>query len=319
MEISTDCDAGGRIGVRAAEAVRRAARVPAGGVVAAARGREGEEGARVGVVDREAPARARLRVVRVVLRAHVDGVGAVGGEARRCEAVRPVAAGERRGLEDLAAAGERGAVPVVAGALADGDLDRLHAGGRVGVRAAEAVRGATRVPSRVRVVAARGREGEERARVRRVVGEGPARGRLDVGGVVGRAHADGVAAVGREARRRERVRPVAGGEGGRVPDLARAREGAGAPVVARALADRDLDRRDAGGCVRVRAAEADVRSPRSSRRCCRRRPRRGRSSSSSGRPCRPSRCSSRPSRPCCRRRRSRARRRCGCRRLRGLA
>ena len=85
--------AGACVGVRAAAPARRAAGVPAGGRVARARRREREERARVGVVDRERPRRPALRVARVVGRADVDDVLAVGREARRREGVGPVAPG----------------------------------------------------------------------------------------------------------------------------------------------------------------------------------------------------------------------------------
>ena len=216
-----------------------------------------KQGARVDVVDREAAARPRLGVIRVVLRADVDGVGAVRGEARCREGVRPVAACERRGLEDLAAAAERRSVPVVARALADRDLDGLDAGGRIRVRAAEAVGGAPGIPVHVLIGGARGREREERARVRRVVREAPARRRLSVRRVVRCLDADRVGAVRGEARRREGVRPAAACERRGLEDLAAAAERRSVPVVARALADGDLHLLHARRCVGVRAAEAD--------------------------------------------------------------
>ena len=148
--------------------------------------------------------------------------------------------------------------------------------------------------------------------------ERAARGRLDEIDVVGRAHADRVGAVGREARGGEGVGPVPAGKGCRVPDLAARAERAGAPVVARALADRDLDLLDARRRVGVRAAEAvRARSPRSSRTCCSWRPSWGSSPSRTARSCRPSTCSSPPKRPCFRPGRSRARGRCGSRRRAG--
>src|SRR6185503_17337667 len=115
---------------------------------------------------------------------------------------------------------------------ADGDLDGLDPRRRVGVRAAKADGGAPGVPRGVRVVAAGGREGEERARVGGVVGERAARWGLAVTRVVGRLDADRVAAVGREVGRREGVGPVTAGTACRVPNLAAAREAGAVPVVA---------------------------------------------------------------------------------------
>src|SRR6185295_11682118 len=108
-----------------------------------------------------------FRVPGVVVRADVHGVGAIRGEAGRWEGIRPVAPGEARGLEVLRARGECAAVPVETGAdPLDRDVHGLDARGRVGVRAAEAVRAAARVPAGVREGASGGGEGEEGARVR---------------------------------------------------------------------------------------------------------------------------------------------------------
>ena len=251
-------DAGAAVRVGAAEAVRGAARVPAGRVVRPVGCGERHRRGRRRVIDPERPRRAGLRVLGVVARAHVDGVLAVGWEARRRERERPVAARKPCGLVRLRPGRERAPVPVETARDAhDRDLDGLDASAGVGVRAAEPVRRAASVPGRVRVVAARGREAEERARVGRVVGEAAARRGLRVGDGVDGAHLHRVAPVGREAAGGERVRPAPGREARRVPDLARARESCTVPVVAAALADGDLHLRDARArAVRVGAAEA---------------------------------------------------------------
>ena len=217
---------------------------------------------RVDAVDREAPARAGLCVAGVVVRADVDGVAPVGREARRGEGVRPVAAREARRLEVLEAGREGASVPVEAGADAlNGDVHGLDAGGRIGVRAVEAVRPAARVPAGVRVDASGGREREERAGIRVVDPEGAARARLGVRRIVRRPHMDGVGAVRREAPCGEGVRPVAGRERHRLEDLGGASEGLAVPVVAGSPPDGDLGGLDAGGRVGVRAAEPTVPQP----------------------------------------------------------
>ena len=143
--------AGAAVGLGPAEADRGAARVPAGRGVLTAGCREGEARARVGRVVREGAAGGGLGVADIVARAHADGVVAVGGEVCRVEVVRPVAGGEGRVVPDLGGAGEVRAVPVVAAALADGDLDLGDAGaGAVGVGAAEAGGRAAGVPARPR-------------------------------------------------------------------------------------------------------------------------------------------------------------------------
>ena len=170
-------------------------------------------------VVREGEARGSGRVAGDVGRAHAHGVAAVGGEVGGVEAVLPVAAGDGGVVPDLGGAREAGAVPVVAGAAPDGDLDLGDAGRGVGVGAAEPARRAARVPAR-RVVVLRGlREVDGGARGGRVEGERPARRGLRVGHRVPRAHAHGVGAVGGEAAGREGVRPVAAADRGVVPDL----------------------------------------------------------------------------------------------------
>ena len=106
------------------------------------RPRGGErEGARRRLVDREGGRGGGLDAVQVVRRAGLHGVGAVCREARRRERVRP---GRRARREDehRRRARERAAVPVVAGALANRELDLLDArAGVVGCGAAETAGG----------------------------------------------------------------------------------------------------------------------------------------------------------------------------------
>ena len=152
-------------------------------------------------VEGEGPARGRFRVPDAVDRPHAHGVRAVRREIDGIEGVRPVAAGERGVVPNLASAREPGAVPVVAGALADGDLDLGDAGaGAVAVRPAEPRGGAAGVPAGGVVGACGGREGDRRGGRRGVdePGEG-GRGAVGVAGDVGRADVEGVAPV-RQAR-----------------------------------------------------------------------------------------------------------------------
>src|SRR4029079_4038110 len=108
--------------------------------------------------------------------------------------------GEACRVPDLGARAEGGPVPVVARALADGDLDLLHARGPIRVRAAEADGRAAGVPTGRGVARARGRErprraGRDRVDRPRVLG----RGRIGVAGAVVRLHLEGVASF-REGR-----------------------------------------------------------------------------------------------------------------------
>ncbi len=105
----------------------------------------------------------RLGVGAVVRCDHAHGVVALSGEARPGEGVRPadVVGRHRRVVHELGRAAERGAVPVVAGPLADRDRDARDARLRVRGRAAEAVRRAAGVPRSVVVVPAGSREGQD--------------------------------------------------------------------------------------------------------------------------------------------------------------
>ena len=217
---------------------------------------------RRGRVVGERAARGALDVARDVGGAHADGVVIVGGEVGGVEGVGPVARGESRVVPDFGGAREGGAVPVVARAAADGDLDLGDPGRGVGVGAAQPFSRAACGPAR-RVVAAGGRrEAGGRARRRRVVREGGARRGLDVARVVSGADANRVRAVRREVGGVEVVRPVAAREGGVVPNFSGAGEAAAVPVVAGAAADGDLDVHDAHAGVGVGAAEAGCRAAR---------------------------------------------------------
>ena len=254
------------------------------------------------------PATSRARNAHVVV--------GVDGEVGRREGIRPCA-GRQVGVDpDLGRAREGTAVPVVAALVADGELDLSDSRSSVEVRPAEAGDGAARIPGGDVVEAGGGRERDRRGRRCGVELEGAARRRLGVADGVAGADADGVVAVGGEVGGVEVVGPVAGGEVGVVPDFGGAGEGGAVPVVARALADGDLDLGHAERrAVAVGAAEAGSRAagvPLG--RACSSRGRRGRRAWSRGLWCRRARCTKRWWRRCCRRCRWRARRRCGCRR-----
>ena len=107
--------------------------------------------------------------------------------------------GDGRVVPDLGGAREAGAVPVVAGALADGDLDLGDAGaGAVGVGAAEAARGTAGVPLGRGVVAGGGGEGRvvELGATVSITQVKEAEVESVLSACVGGAHVEGVAAVG---------------------------------------------------------------------------------------------------------------------------
>jgi len=221
-----DAGAARAVAVGAAEAVRTAAGIPARGRVGRPGGGEGRRRGRRRRVDLPRVAgRRSVRVPRGVGRAHEERVVSVGeraGVALRARA-RGVAAAVDLAFEGRAALG-RGKAEA-----------RARRGRRVG-----------------------GIGRDRRVRSGGVVRERAAVRRLDEADVVRRPHANGVGVVGGEVRGRERVRPVAGRERRRVPDLAARAEGARAPVVARVAPDRDLHLLDARAAraVAVGAAEA---------------------------------------------------------------
>ena len=179
----------------------------------------------------------------------VHGVGDVGREVGdgegRVQLAVPVT-----GEEHFGAAGEGGAVPVVAGALADADGARGVAAG-VGDGAADARRGAAGVPA-AGVVERRRRAGTSTVDrgAGAVDGEGGARScrccrRCRLSG------ARRCRCRRRGSWRRGRRGP-AGGAGGGEEDLGGAGEGGAVPVVAGALADADGDRGEGAAASRWR-------------------------------------------------------------------